>query len=99
MLSDADLFGRIEVKDNTHIGCDAMIMPNVTIGKNCIIGCHAVVTKDIPDNSVVAGVPARVIETIDEYYKKNKERCDFTKHMNAQDKKEYLVKKYNLDTK
>lgn len=63
-------FGKIRVGNNTHIGWNAIIMPGVTIGSNCIIGCGAVVTKDIPDNSVAVGVPARVIETIDEYYEK-----------------------------
>ncbi len=39
-------------------------MPNVTIGKNSIIGANSVVTKDIPQNSVVAGNPARIIKKL-----------------------------------
>ncbi len=42
----------------------------VTIGNSCIIGVGAIVTKDVPNNSVVAGVPARVIRTIEEYKQK-----------------------------
>ena len=42
-------------------------MPGVTIGSNCVIGCGAVVTHDIPDNSIAAGVPAKVIKSLDEY--------------------------------
>lgn len=69
-LENADIFGKIEIGDNVHIGWNAIIMPNVSIGNNCVIGAGAVVTKSIPDNSVAVGVPAKVIESIDEYYAK-----------------------------
>ena len=69
-------------------------MPGVTIGSNCIIGCGAVVTKDIPDNSVAAGVPARVIETIDEYYEKVMSNHDVINPNDEDKKREYLIKKY-----
>jgi len=95
-LENADKFGPITIKDNVHIGMNVTIMPGVTIGNNCIIGCNAVVTKDIPDNSIVVGVPAKVIETIDEYYEKNKDNVEPTKNLNLKDKKQYLMKKYNL---
>ena len=68
------IFGRIEIGDNVHIATNVTIMPNVRIGNNCIIGCGAIVTKDIPDNSIAVGIPARVIETISDYEEKNKER-------------------------
>lgn len=45
----------------------ATILPNVTIGPNAIVGACAVVTKDVPPNSVGCGSPARVICTIEEY--------------------------------
>lgn len=94
-LKDADLFGCIKVGNNVHIGTNALIMPGVTIGSNCIIGCGAIVTKDIPDNSIAVGVPARVIETIDEYLQKHVNDFDYTKGLSAQEKREYLLKKYN----
>ena len=50
--SNLDLFGKIKIGNNVHIGMNCVIMPNVKIGNNCIIGCSAVVTKDIPDNSI-----------------------------------------------
>lgn len=95
-LENADLFGRIKIGNNVHIGLDTIIMPGVTIGNNCIIGCGAVVTKDIPENSVAVGVPARVIKSIEEYYEKAKQKCDYVKDLNSIEKKEYLLKKYNL---
>lgn len=90
-----DIFGTIVVKDNVHIGNNAIIMPGVEIGKNCIIGCGAIVTHSIPDNSVAVGIPARVIESIDEYIEKNRCKFSYTKHMNSHEKKIYLLKKYS----
>lgn len=89
--ANADRFGRIYVGENTNIGWDAIIMPGVTIGKNCIVGCGAVVTKDVPDNSVVAGIPAKVLETVEEYAEKNSNRCVNTKHMSSEEKKKWLL--------
>ena len=54
--------GPVIISDNVWIGEGTAIMPNVTIGKNSIIGANSVVTKDIPDNCVVAGIPARIIK-------------------------------------
>jgi len=56
--------GPVIIKRNTLIGEGVAILPNVTIGENCIIGANSVVTKDVPDNSVAAGVPLRVIKVI-----------------------------------
>lgn len=65
-------------------------MPGVSIGNNCIIGCGAIVTKSIPDNSVAVGVPAKVIETVDEYYEKHKNNFLETKGLTPKKKREYL---------
>jgi len=56
--------GTIIVEDNVWIGEGVVIMPNVTIGQNAIIGANSVVTKNVPENSVVAGIPARIIKTL-----------------------------------
>ena len=93
-LKDVDKFGKIVVGNNVHIGINCVIMPGVTIGNNCIIGVGAVVTKDIPDNSIAVGVPARVIETIDEYIEKNLEKFDVTKNLSIEEKRKYLIDKY-----
>lgn len=52
------------VKKGASIGSSSTIMCGITIGENAIIGAGAVVTKDVPDNTVVAGVPAKVIKTL-----------------------------------
>lgn len=87
---NCDLFGKITIKNNTHIGIGSTIMPGVTIGENCIIGCGSIVTKDIPDNSVAVGVPAKVIETIDQYYEKNKQFLVSTKNLSKKEKHIFL---------
>ena len=51
----------IHIKKNAWIGIASTILPGVTIGENSIVGAGSVVTKDVPDNCVVAGVPAKVI--------------------------------------
>ena len=96
LLENADVMGRIRIGDNCNIGWNAIILPGVTIGKNCVIGAGAVVTKDIPDNSVAAGCPARVIESMDEYYNKVKKKCVPTKKMSWVEKKNYLIKHFDL---
>lgn len=95
-LDNADKFGRICIGNNVHIGWDVTIMPGVTIGNNCVIGVGAIVTKDIPDNSVAVGVPARVIQSIDEYYLKNKDKVVYTKNLNRVEKKSFLLSDKNL---
>ena len=92
-LDDCDLFGKINIGNNVSIGTGALIMPNVTIGDNCIIGAGAVVTKDIEPNTVVAGVPARKIETVDEYIKKHSEQFLHTKNMSDKEKQAFVSKK------
>ena len=51
----------IVVKDNVFIGCNVLVLGNVTINEGSVIGAGSVVTKDVPKNSIVAGVPAKVI--------------------------------------
>lgn len=56
--------GPVVIKNNVWVGEGVAIMPNVTIGENSIIATNAVVTKDVPNNCVVAGVPAKIIKII-----------------------------------
>jgi acetyltransferase-like isoleucine patch superfamily enzyme len=56
--------GPVIIKDNVWIGEGVAILPGVTIGKNAIIGANSVVNRDIPDNAVAAGIPAKVIRIL-----------------------------------
>lgn len=59
-----DSFPTIRVKKGASIGANATLLPGVTIGENAMVGAGSVVTKDVPDNTVVAGNPAKIIRTI-----------------------------------
>lgn len=65
--------GCIEIGDNVFIGAGAKILYDVKVGNNVIIAAGALVNRDVPDNSVVGGVPARVIMSFDEYTSKRRE--------------------------
>ena len=56
------LLGRAIINNNVQIGAGSIILPNIIIGENAIIGAGAVVTKDIPDNCLAVGVPAKTIK-------------------------------------
>ena len=86
---DLDAFGPINVGNNVFIGNNAIILPGVTIGDNVVIGAGAIVTRDIPSNSVAAGVPAKVIKTLEEYGEKalTKEGTLKTKGLSSAEKK------------
>ena len=91
-LNDSDKFAPIKIGNNVFIGSGSLILPGVTIGENVIIGGHSVVTKDIPSNSVFAGVPARKISTIDIFEEKILKDLVDTKHLDQAGKKAYLLK-------
>jgi acetyltransferase-like isoleucine patch superfamily enzyme len=67
-----DRVAPITIGSNVFFGNNAIVLPGVTIGTGCIIGAGSVVTKDVPDNSVHAGNPARSICTLDAYVDKIK---------------------------
>lgn len=61
--------GPVIIEDNVWIGEGVCILPGVTIGKNSIIGANSVVNKSFPKNSVIAGIPAKLIKTLDNLQK------------------------------
>ena len=86
-----DKFGKIKIGNNCFVGNGVKILPGVIVGDNVIIGTGAIVTKNIPSCSVVAGIPARVICTIEEYYEKNKQIFFDTTGLSVQEKKKYIL--------
>ncbi|MFT3805094.1 MAG: acyltransferase [Burkholderiaceae bacterium] len=64
-------FGPITVRNNSFIGVNSIILPGVTIHGNCVVGAGSVVNKDVPENTVVAGNPAKVLMSMAEF----EERC------------------------
>lgn len=57
--------GHIHIKKNAWIGAGATILPGVTIGENAIVAAGAVVSKDVPANTIVGGIPAKIIKDIE----------------------------------
>lgn len=88
---DFDLFGKIVVKDWAYIGAGSQIMPGVTIGEGALVAAGSIVTKSVPDNTVVGGNPARIICTTDEYLRKNMKFNVGTKGMSTVQKREFLL--------
>ena len=56
----------VVIGDDVWIGANAVILPGVTIGRHVVVAAGAVVTKDVPENTIVAGVPAKVIKKLEE---------------------------------
>lgn len=69
--------GCIKIGNNVFIGAGSRILSDVQIGNNVIVGAGAIVNKDIPDNSVVAGVPAKVIHSYSSFAEKRIENSSF----------------------
>ncbi len=91
-------YGRIEVGEEAFIGTRSIIMPGVRIGNHSVVGAGSIVTKDVPDYTVVAGVPARKICSTQEYAEACKRRMeqqipDFNQEAYMKSKKEFLLEK------
>lgn len=67
--------GKVTIGNNVYFGTNVIVLKGVTIGNNCIIAAGFVVVKDIPDNTVAAGVPCRPLCSIEDYYKKRQRQC------------------------
>ena len=93
-VPDLEITKPIVLGDNVYIGVGTIIMPGVTIGNNVVIGAGSVVTKDIPDNSVAAGVPARVIKSTEEYFEKLQRESIKLGHLKGEEKDRALMKHF-----
>ena len=85
-----DTFGKIVIKDWVYIGNNALVMPGVTIGEGVLIAAGSVVTKSVPPNVVIAGNPAKIICTTEEFYDKNSYYNTNTKNCSQEQKKQLL---------
>lgn len=90
-----DVIKPIYIGNNVFIGADCLILPGVTIGDNVVLGARSVVTKDLAQNAVYAGVPARFIKSIDDYWNGIKPHILITKELSRHDKEAFLKKFYS----
>ncbi|MCB9559551.1 MAG: acyltransferase [Kofleriaceae bacterium] len=93
---DIDRIGPIRVGDDVFIGTNALILPGVEIGSRCIVGAGAVVHRNVPAGSVVAGVPARVVCTVDEYFQKHEQAFLHVHRMPFEEKRRFLLRHFGL---
>lgn len=76
--------GCIEVMDNVFIGANSTVLYGVRIGPNAVVAAGSVVTRDVPPNTIVGGVPAVVIGSFDELEKKRKKTMEYPQHIRPQ---------------
>lgn len=89
-----DVIDSIRIGNNVFIGINSIILPGVTIGDNCVIGAGSVVTKDVEAGSVVAGVPARRIKSLEEYWKSVEAKAVYIRHLPDDEKRRVLMEKF-----
>lgn len=95
-VPDLEITKPIVVGNDVFIGIRTILMPGITVGNRCIIAAGSIVTKNVPDNSVVAGVPAKVIKSTDEYLEKLKAESLHIGHLGSEDKAKELKRIYNI---
>ena len=88
---DFDAFGKIVIGDWVYLGSGSLIMPGVTIGDNVLVAAGSVVTRSVSPRTIVAGNPARVIGTVDDYIKRSLPYNIKSKMLSRVDKKKLLL--------
>ncbi|MGD9859929.1 MAG: acyltransferase [Marinobacterium sp.] len=100
--SSSDVYGRffiggpIRIGDNVFVGNNSIILYGSVIGDNCIIGSGSVVKGIFPENSVIAGVPARVISNVDDYYSSNREKIFEVNSKSSSGRRKEISRKIEL---
>jgi len=91
LLKDAHIYGKIKIGNNVFIGNNVTILPGCVIGDNCVIGTGSIVTKSFTNGSVIAGVPARKLLNIEDYFNKLKDKSVYTSGMSTNQKKRFIL--------
>jgi acetyltransferase-like isoleucine patch superfamily enzyme len=93
---DLEWTAPITIGNDVYIGMRSMIMPGVAIGNRCIVGAGSIVTRDVPDNTVAAGVPARPLCTVDDYLDRMLAKSLKCGHLPATEKADAIRKIYGV---
>lgn len=88
---DIDIFGPIDIGSNVFIGVNAVLLPGVRIGDNSVVAAGAVVSRDVPSGTIVGGVPAKPICTVDEYFAKNEARFTHVRGLPLEEKRRAVL--------
>jgi len=70
--------GKVKIGNRVFIGAGSIILPGVTIGSNVVVGAGSVISRDIPDGQVVAGNPARIICTINDFLQRKRNEMELS---------------------
>ena len=91
--AEVNRFGKIHICSHVFVGANSIILPNVRIGENSVIGAGSIVTKSVPANSVFAGSPAKFVCGIKQYAERMKNRMpeNWVPVEYHRNKKEYLL--------
>ena len=95
-VPDLELTYPIKIGNDVYIGLNTTILPGTTVGNRCIIGACSVLKGEYPDNSVIAGVPAKVIKTVDEYLEKAQMNSLHIGHLSAREKDKRIREHYDV---
>lgn len=87
-----DMWGRVIIGNNVYVGTNAVIMSNVTITDNVIIGAGAVVVKDILEDGVYVGCPAKRIKSFNEWKEQTLKKAHNTYGMSELERRDYFAK-------
>lgn len=100
-IPDLEVSKPIRIGNNVFIGNNVLLLPGVELGDNIVIGAGSIVTKNIPNNSLAVGCPAKVIKTYDEFLSKLKNESTHLGNLPAEEKDIALRKfhKYEGNTK
>ena len=91
VTDSTDLFGEVIIGDSCFIGAHSIVLPGVTIGDHCIVGAGSVVSKSIPEGSVAAGNPARVIGKLTDFCERYKDKAFNIEGMSPNQIKELIL--------
>jgi len=89
---DIDVVGRITIGSNVFIGLNAILLPGIRVADDSVVGAGAVVARDVPAGSVVAGAPARVVRTIEEYETEALKKALHVRGLRPEEKRRVFLK-------
>jgi acetyltransferase-like isoleucine patch superfamily enzyme len=98
-IPDLEITKPINIGSNVYIGTDSFILMGVNIGDNVVIGARSLITKSIPNDSVVAGHPAKIIKSTEDYLEKIKNESLHLGHLKGKVKDNALKKYYNYSSR
>lgn len=96
---DLDVIAPIVVDDHAFIGMNSILLPGVHVGQRSIVAAGSVVTRDVAPETVVAGAPARLVCSLEDYRVRSLKRSLDIKQLRPREKREFLLARFPRPTK